>query len=417
MFDWLRSPKVVGSIVASVLLITGTLQSSTFVELILGLQNPVVEPEEGAEADISVKFIITDMDSREPIEDVMGRFIFDGAPIIRYTDGNGYMSVEIPARKEVKVRLEAQGYKSWEQTINLAVDSETVEYRLKKELPESSGAESTENDDRLTQNSGDRDDIESNEADSDGNDLFDPARASEISELFEKAQSRSQSSAHANPKNDHKGESISAGQNSQNLTVAGTPPRQSGEGYYYNSSNWSKWRVVVLQLSCRNDPSLQGQEASILYADELVYLDQEAGDPIVLDNEGKPWLRVNRGNETCFTRARSRYIVPLSVSEQRSEVLREKSSMPQQDNSGYYFSTNSWETWRVVPIQLACRERPSLQSQNVSTLSADSLIRTSQPARSAILTGSDNLPWLRISRNSGGTCFVKARSRYVIPSK
>ncbi|MEM8502183.1 MAG: hypothetical protein AAF716_03410 [Cyanobacteria bacterium P01_D01_bin.1] len=401
MFDWLRSPKVVGSIIISVLLITGTLQSSTFVELILSLQDPVVESDESAKADVIVKFYVTDMDSGEPIENVTGKFIFDGAPIIRYTDGNGYMSVEIPARKEVRVRLEARGYRPSDQTINLAVNRETVEYRLEKEISESSnGAESTEDDDRLVQNFEDGDDVESNRTDSDEDDLFDPAQALETGELSEEPQPRT-----------------GAERNSPNSTVEGTLPRQSAEGYYYNANNWSRWRVVVLQLSCRSNPSLQGREISILHADELVYLDKEAGDPIALDNEGKPFLRVSRGSETCFTRARSRYIVPLSMSEQRSEVLREKSSMPQQDSNGYYFDTRSWETWRVVPLRLSCRERPSLQSQNVFTFNTDSLIRTSLPARSAILMGSDKLPWLKINRNNGGTCFVKARSRYIIPSK
>lgn len=80
---------------------------------------------------IRVKFFLTDSENSTPVTNANVVFIFDGAPEPRYTDDSGYVSISIPRRQEVKVRITKQGYKAINRTINLSVNpNQTVEYRM-----------------------------------------------------------------------------------------------------------------------------------------------------------------------------------------------------------------------------------------------------------------------------------------------
>jgi hypothetical protein len=86
----------------------------------------------------TVKFILTDIRDNTPISNANVVFIFDGAPEPRYTDDYGYVSITIPVRQEVKVKIQKKGYKVISRTINLTADPEkTVEYKLEPAIEDS----------------------------------------------------------------------------------------------------------------------------------------------------------------------------------------------------------------------------------------------------------------------------------------
>ena len=58
----------------------------------------------------------------KPIEQVEVRFIFNGAPAPRYTDSNGYVSVQIPKREDIEVILSKDGFQTKRQIMNLQAD-------------------------------------------------------------------------------------------------------------------------------------------------------------------------------------------------------------------------------------------------------------------------------------------------------
>jgi hypothetical protein len=68
-----------------------------------------------------VDFVIFSRDE-QPISQVEVRFIFDGAPAPRYTDSNGYVSIEIPERSDIEVVISKEGFQSNRRTLNLQAD-------------------------------------------------------------------------------------------------------------------------------------------------------------------------------------------------------------------------------------------------------------------------------------------------------
>lgn len=58
----------------------------------------------------------------KPIEQVEVRFIFNGAPVSKYTDSNGYVDIEIPKRQDIEVILNKADFQSKRQIFNLQAD-------------------------------------------------------------------------------------------------------------------------------------------------------------------------------------------------------------------------------------------------------------------------------------------------------
>ena len=206
--------------------------------------------------------------------------------------------------------------------------------------------------------------------------------------------------------------------NSEDSSVVFSPsvlPMQDSDGYYLNWQNWKTWRTVPLQLNCRQTPTEQGKVISKYVANELLEADLTLGSPMNRDSGDKPWLRVRGDKGVCFVRARSRYIVPLSTSEKDSSVVSSPSVLPMQDSDGYYLDWRNWKTWRTIPLQLNCRQTPTEQGKVISRYIANELLEADLTSGSPMEFDGDAKPWLRVSGNKGA-CFIRARSRYIIPS-
>ncbi|MBD1861818.1 MULTISPECIES: hypothetical protein [Trichocoleus] len=79
----------------------------------------------------------------QPIEQVEVRFIFNGAPISRYTDSNGYVNIEVPRRKDIEVILSKDGFQLKRQILNLQVDpNETFTIYLQRATSDESSSQS-----------------------------------------------------------------------------------------------------------------------------------------------------------------------------------------------------------------------------------------------------------------------------------
>lgn len=90
---------------------------------------------EANEALIEVE-IIVETDNGQPIEGVDVRFISKGAPEGRRTNTDGFVRIEIPARDDIDITLDKQGFKTARHTINLNNDpNRTRTYRLLSEKP------------------------------------------------------------------------------------------------------------------------------------------------------------------------------------------------------------------------------------------------------------------------------------------
>jgi hypothetical protein len=88
------------------------------------------------------EFIAVHFDVREinenPIDDVEVRFVFEGAPVSKYTDDNGYTVIELPRRNDVEVTLTKTGFVTQRLNINLLADrSRTKTIYLEKQISES----------------------------------------------------------------------------------------------------------------------------------------------------------------------------------------------------------------------------------------------------------------------------------------
>ena len=109
-------------------------------------------------------------------------------------------------------------------------------------------------------------------------------------------------------------ESDSQGNYYSNQTTVQAPNRFS------KLSAGSLWRVVVNQLSCRQEPSLDSPVSRTYLADALLEVEVYRGgsDEVLInprDRYGKPWMPV-RGEtlkDVCYVRANSRYIQPVTL--------------------------------------------------------------------------------------------------------
>ena len=92
---------------------------------IMDRESPIVNSPESPPPQTSnlteVKFNLYTQDY-QPIEFAEVQFVFDGAPVSKYTDRNGYVNVEIPKRKDIEVILRKDGFETRRQILNLQAD-------------------------------------------------------------------------------------------------------------------------------------------------------------------------------------------------------------------------------------------------------------------------------------------------------
>lgn len=75
-------------------------------------------------------------ENENPINGAEVRFVFEGAPIFKFTDHNGYTSIELPKRDGIEVTLRKQGFITQRLNVNLIADPSTVKtvYLTKESL-------------------------------------------------------------------------------------------------------------------------------------------------------------------------------------------------------------------------------------------------------------------------------------------
>lgn len=73
-----------------------------------------------------VDLTVRDKQSDTGLPDVNVEFSYQGAPTLKKTDSNGYVSLEIPERGDITVYLKKEEYKSEKFTINLQADRNTT---------------------------------------------------------------------------------------------------------------------------------------------------------------------------------------------------------------------------------------------------------------------------------------------------
>lgn len=124
------NPKLIGcSVVLGLLLIAGTgvgaVKIAPKIFFSLPSQNPQFQ---------NVNITVRDRESDKGLQNVEVEFSYQGAPTLKETDNNGYVSLEIPERGDITVYLNKEGYKSGKFTINLQAErNRTRDVYLEKE--------------------------------------------------------------------------------------------------------------------------------------------------------------------------------------------------------------------------------------------------------------------------------------------
>lgn len=73
----------------------------------------------------NIAITIHDRSTSQPVGNVEIQIIFDGPPVTKMTDRNGYTSIDIPSRDSVQLVLTHQSYETARETINLRTDPDT----------------------------------------------------------------------------------------------------------------------------------------------------------------------------------------------------------------------------------------------------------------------------------------------------
>ncbi len=111
---------------------------------------PKSEPEEKIETPLGNQRIKVHFDIREenenPISDAEVRFVFEGAPIFKKTDLNGYTSIELPKIDGIEVTIRKQGFLTQRLNVNLIAESNVTRtvYLTREESQELNSADRSE---------------------------------------------------------------------------------------------------------------------------------------------------------------------------------------------------------------------------------------------------------------------------------
>ncbi|WP_072619957.1 hypothetical protein [Spirulina major] len=74
----------------------------------------------------SINITVQDRQTLQPVENVSARIVFDGPPVQKMSDRNGYFEIQIPPRKSATVTLTKDGFITAQETINLETDPSTT---------------------------------------------------------------------------------------------------------------------------------------------------------------------------------------------------------------------------------------------------------------------------------------------------
>ena len=85
-----------------------------------------INQESSASQTQQVGITVRNRQDLQSIDNVIIDIIFDGPPVQKMTDRNGYIEIQIPERKSTQITLTKQGFKTVTETINLEVDPDTT---------------------------------------------------------------------------------------------------------------------------------------------------------------------------------------------------------------------------------------------------------------------------------------------------
>ena len=73
-----------------------------------------------------VEVTVQDQNTSQPIENVSVQIVFQGPPVKKMTDRNGYVELEIPTRDSVQLTLSHGDYKTTTEILNLQTSPNTT---------------------------------------------------------------------------------------------------------------------------------------------------------------------------------------------------------------------------------------------------------------------------------------------------
>lgn len=74
----------------------------------------------------SINITVQDRETMQPLENVSVRIVFDGPPVQKMSDRNGYFEIKIPPRQTATITLTKNGFVTAQETINLETDPSTT---------------------------------------------------------------------------------------------------------------------------------------------------------------------------------------------------------------------------------------------------------------------------------------------------
>lgn len=108
-----------------VLIVVGGFSYETLYDGFLVAQSGNNQASDSADLN-QVEVTVLDRSTSQPIESVELQIVFEGPPVLKRTDRNGYVEIKIPARDSVQLTLTHGNYETATETINLRTDSNTT---------------------------------------------------------------------------------------------------------------------------------------------------------------------------------------------------------------------------------------------------------------------------------------------------
>ncbi|MBD2095307.1 carboxypeptidase regulatory-like domain-containing protein [Trichocoleus sp. FACHB-591] len=130
--DWPLFIKICFGLIFLALVVAGLIEIPKLSEQQTSEQS---NPKQAATELVNVDIIVVS-DTAKPLENVEVRLVSKGAPEVRKTNTDGFVQIDIPARRDIEITLIKEGFKTARYTINLNNDpNRTRTYYLKPQKP------------------------------------------------------------------------------------------------------------------------------------------------------------------------------------------------------------------------------------------------------------------------------------------
>lgn len=130
--DWPLFVKICFGVIGVALVVAGLIE----VPKLSGQQTVEKNNSQEAATELVNVDIIVMSDADKPLENAEIRILSKGSPEVRKTNTDGFVQIDIPARKDIEIIISKEGFKTARHTINLNNDpNRTRTYYLKPQKP------------------------------------------------------------------------------------------------------------------------------------------------------------------------------------------------------------------------------------------------------------------------------------------